>query len=69
MDSEVVLAVTVYPPKKRPPYDGKILPSDILGRRRPVGIVKESYPVRARILSVAGQLRDRPLPLIGGSTA
>jgi hypothetical protein len=31
---------------KRSPYKGRILPSDILGRRRPVGSVRESYPIR-----------------------
>jgi hypothetical protein len=33
------------PPYKRFPYKGRILLSDILGRRRPVGFVRESYPI------------------------
>jgi hypothetical protein len=34
------------PPYKRMPYKGRILLSDILGRRRPVGFVREFYPIR-----------------------
>jgi hypothetical protein len=35
---------------KRSPSKGKILLSDILGRRRPVGSVRESYPKSGGIL-------------------
>jgi hypothetical protein len=34
-------------PYRRFPYKRKILLSDILGRRRPVGSVRESYPIRS----------------------
>jgi hypothetical protein len=53
------------PPYKRSPYKGRILVSDILGRRRPIGFVREPYPIRSGTLKVTGQLRDRPPPLIG----
>jgi hypothetical protein len=55
---------TVYPP-----ISGiRILLSDILGRRRPVGFARDSYPIRSGTLSMTCQLRDRPLPRIGGYT-
>jgi hypothetical protein len=38
------------PPYKRSPYKGMILLSDILGRRRPVGFVRESYLIRGGAL-------------------
>jgi hypothetical protein len=59
---------TLYsiPPYKRSPYKGRTLPSDILGRRRPAGFVRESYPIRGGTLWVTCQLRDRPPPLLGG---
>jgi hypothetical protein len=38
------------PPYKWSPYMGRILLSDILGRRRPVGFVRESYPIRGGAL-------------------
>jgi hypothetical protein len=34
------------PSYKRSPYKGRIHLSEILGRRRPVGFVRESYPIR-----------------------
>jgi hypothetical protein len=56
------------PPYKRSPYKGRILLSDILGRRRPVDFVRESHPIRGRTPAVTCQLRDRPPPLTGGYT-
>jgi hypothetical protein len=38
------------PPYKRSPYNVRIPLSDILGRRRPVGFVRESYPLRGGTL-------------------
>jgi hypothetical protein len=38
------------PPYKRSPHKRRILPSDILCRRRPVGVVRESHPIRGRTL-------------------
>jgi hypothetical protein len=61
-----VVTVIQYNPHKRSPYEGRILLSDVFGRRRPVGFVRESYPVRGGTLWVTCQLRDRPPPLIGG---
>jgi hypothetical protein len=60
------------PPYKRSPHKG-ILPlndshPDILGGRRPVGFVRESYPIRGGTLEMTFQLRDRSPPLIGGYT-
>jgi hypothetical protein len=37
-------------PYKRSPDKGRILMSDILGRRRPVGFMRESYPIRGGTL-------------------
>jgi hypothetical protein len=57
------------PPYKRSPNKGRILISDILGRRRPVGLcVRESYPRRGGTLEVTCQLRDLPPPRKGGCT-
>jgi hypothetical protein len=39
-----------YTPHKRSPNKGRILLSDILGRRRPEGFVRESYPIGGRTL-------------------
>jgi hypothetical protein len=39
-----------YTPYKRSPFKGRILLSDILGRRRPVGFVRETYLIRGVIL-------------------
>jgi hypothetical protein len=50
LNSVTCYASTVLPPNKRSPYQVRILPSDILGRRRPVGFVRESYPVRGGTL-------------------
>jgi hypothetical protein len=41
---------TVYPPISCPLLRGGILLSDILGRRRPVGFVRDSYPIRSGTL-------------------
>jgi hypothetical protein len=38
------------PPYKWSPYKGRILLSDILGRRRRVGFVRESYAIRGGTL-------------------
>jgi hypothetical protein len=38
------------PPCKRSPYEGRILLSDILNRRRPVGFVGECYLIRGGTL-------------------
>jgi hypothetical protein len=40
---EVALPTTVYTP-----HEGRMLLSDILGRRRPVRLVRESYPIRVQ---------------------
>jgi hypothetical protein len=39
-----------YTPYKRSPYTGRILLSDVLGRRRPVEFVRDSYPIRGATL-------------------
>jgi hypothetical protein len=44
------LHCTVYPPISGPLYKGRILLRDILGRRWPVGFVRESYPIRGGTL-------------------
>jgi hypothetical protein len=68
IDSLVKTAVKYsIPPYKRSPFKGED-PCDILGRRRPVGLVSESYSIRGETLLVPCQLRDRPPPLIGGYT-
>jgi hypothetical protein len=48
------------------PNKRRILLSDIFDRRRPVDLVRESYPMRGGTLSVIYQLCDRPPSLIGG---
>jgi hypothetical protein len=42
--NSIIYAYSI-PPYDRSPCKGKILPSDLLGRRWPVGFVRESYPI------------------------
>jgi hypothetical protein len=43
-------SIYIIHPYKRSPYKGRLQLSDILGRRRPVGFVREPYPIRVGTL-------------------